>query len=214
MLKGAYTLSRAQNMADDDGWQSLLFNTPSEVDRNYAIAGFDRTQVLQMGFLFEAPIEESNNAFWARVFRHWQVNGVFSAFSGTPFTVTASGTSLNAPGNTQTADLVGTVNVLGGIGPGQPYFDPTAWKAITEPRFGNTGRNSVRGPGQWNIDLSVSRSFALPGGQKIEVRVEAFNLTNTPKFGNPNSNVSGANFMEITSASGERNVRLGLRFAF
>ena len=52
------------------------------------------------------------------VFGGWQLNGIFSSYSGTPFTVTASGTSLNAPGNLQTADqVVDKVKILGGTGP-------------------------------------------------------------------------------------------------
>ncbi len=56
------------------------------------------------------------------------------------------------------------------------------------------------------------RAFQI-GRLKPELRVEACNLTNTPQFGNPASNVTGANFMRILSASNERNIRVGLRLA-
>jgi hypothetical protein len=127
--------------------------------------------------------------------------------------VTTAATSLNAPGNTQTADLVGEVRRLGGIGPNDPYFDPSAWAPVTAPRYGTTGRNSLRGPRVSRLDFSVFRAFQF-GRYRTDFRVEAFNLTNTPQFGNPSSNVTGANFMRIVSASGERNIRFGLRFTF
>jgi hypothetical protein len=55
LLKGAYTLSRAKNMADEDGWVGLTWNHPAMYDQNFALAGFDRTHVFQMGFVWELP---------------------------------------------------------------------------------------------------------------------------------------------------------------
>ena len=213
MLKGAYTLSKAMNMTDDDGWAGLAWNSPEVLDRNYALAGFDRPHVFQMGFVYELPFARGRSGLLPALTRNWQVNGIFARYSGTPFTVTSAGTSLNAPGNMQTADQVGTVERPGGIGPDAPYFDPSAWAAVTQVRYGTSGRNSVRGPGATRLDLSVFRAFQI-GRLKPEVRIEAFNLTNTPQFGNPASNVTGANFMRILSASNERNIRVGLRLAF
>ncbi|PYQ21453.1 MAG: hypothetical protein DMF79_08180, partial [Acidobacteria bacterium] len=102
--------------------------------------------------------------------------------TGRPFTVTASGASLNAPGNGQTADLVGTPNQVGGIGSANPFYDKSAWARVTEVRFGNTGRNSVRGPSWTNLDLSLFRRFPIKK-VTLEARIEAFNVTNTPHFG-------------------------------
>ena len=89
------------------------------------------------------------------------MNGVFAAFQGRPFTVvTAAAGALNAPGNTQTADQVKpVVEKLGGIGAGQPFFDPTAFAAPTGVRFGTSGRNLLRGPGAVNLDLGLFRKF-------------------------------------------------------
>ena len=79
---------------------------------------------------------------------------------------------------------------LGGIGADTPYYDTSAWAPVTEVRPGNTGRNSVRGPGWWNIDLSLFRRFPIGKKVNLEARVEAFNLTNTPHFSNPNGSVN------------------------
>ncbi len=53
--------------------------------------------------------------------------------------------------------------------------------------FGTTGRNSLRGPGIFNMDASLFRAFPIGGARRIEFRVEAINVTNTPKFNNPTS---------------------------
>jgi hypothetical protein len=225
-LKAAYTYSKAMNRVDDDGWTTLNWNSPEVMYKNYGPASYDRTHVFQMGFVADLPFGKGGSGAANAIIKDWSLNGLFSAFTGTPFTVTASGASVNARGNSQTADLVGTPNKLGGIGAGNPYYDTSAWAPITEVRFGNTGRNSVRGPGAWNIDLSLFRRFPVGRKVTLEARAEAFNLTNTPHFQNPNGNVNSGSFMTITSTgqnngtgdSGqdfpERQFRLGVRLQF
>ena len=70
--------------------------------------------------------------------------------------------------------------------------------------FGNTGRNIISGPGRIGTDVSLHRVFPIGERFRFELRGEAFNLTNTPQFGNPAASVTGANFGEVRSASGER----------
>jgi hypothetical protein len=216
-VKGAYTWSKAMNRQDDDGWDAVTFNHPSVLGKNYGPAGYDRTHVFQLGFVAELPMGKDGSGALNVIIKNWSLNGVFSAVSGTPFTVTASGASVNAPGNGQTADLVSPPDKLGGIGAGNPYYDPRSWAPVTEVRFGNTGRNTVRGPGFKNLDLSLFRRFPIKQ-VSLEARIEAFNVTNTPHFNNPsdaNRDVGSAGFMTITSARpDERQIRLGLRLQF
>jgi hypothetical protein len=148
--------------------------------------------------------------------------------SGTPFTVTSAATSLNAPGNTQTADQVlPEVRILGKIGRGESYFDPNAFAPVTAVRFGTVGRNTLRGPGVFNLDASLFRNFKLTERFGLQFRTEVFNLTNTPAFNNPGANVSSPTRMadgsiinlngytEITSAQGtERQFRFALKLSF
>ena len=147
--------------------------------------------------------------------------------SGTPFTVGTSGTSVNAPGNTQTADQVlPNVAILGGHGVGQPYFDPNAFAPVTAVRFGNSGRNILRGPGVFNLDGSVFRNFKMTERFAWQFRAEMFGVTNTPQFGNPGATASSLTrnvddtikalngFTEITSATGERQVRFAAKITF
>ena len=105
LLKGAYTLSRAKNETDDDGWAGLDYNAPSQLGRNYALAGYNRPQNLQLAFVYELPYKSTDQGNRAAhiILGDWQVNGLFSAYSGTPFTITADGAQLNMPSNNQTA---------------------------------------------------------------------------------------------------------------
>jgi hypothetical protein len=216
-LKAAYTYSKAMNRQDDEGWANLSWASDEVLYKNYGPAGYDRTHIFQLGFLAELPFGKGGSGAVNTIIKNWSLNGLFSAFTGTPFTVSASGASVNTRGNAQTADLVGTIEKLGGIGAGDPYYDPSAWARITEVRFGNTGRNTVRGPGWWNIDLSIFRQFPIGKKVTLEARAEAFNLTNTPHFTNPNGNVNSGAFMTITGTSAnspERQFRLGVRLQF
>jgi hypothetical protein len=223
-IQTSYTFSKSISWATS--WMD-----PSQFQRNRALSSFDRPHNLQVGWVAELPFGEgkpfATTGIAKLLLGGWQLNGIFSSYSGTPFTVTASGTSLNAVANLQTADQVkDDVKILGGTGPGQPYFDPLAFRSVTDVRYGNTGLNTLRGPGVVNLDLGLFREFRVRGLQ-IQFRAEAFNATNTPHFNNPGANVSNmrlnadgtvntlGGFTEITSARpDERQVRLGVRIAF
>jgi hypothetical protein len=220
LLKGAYTHSKAIDMADDDGRVGLLFNYAPEIARNEALAGFDIPNNFQLGGFYELPFGKNKpylqSGFAGHVLGGWQINGIFSAYTGLPFTVTASGASLNAPNNTQTADQVlSTVAKLGGIGPGHPYYDPAAYAPVTAVRFGTSGRNTLRAPAIFNTNLSLFRTFPINDRINIQFRAESYNLSNTPHFAAPNANVSAGNFLVITSANtDQRQFRLALKLTF
>jgi hypothetical protein len=220
LIKGAYTYSKAIDMADDDGRTGLLFNYAPMMHRNEAVAGFDIPHNFQVGWLYELPFGKGrsylHSGLGSWIVGGWQINGTLSAYSGTPFTVTASGASLNAPNNSQTADQISpTVTKLGGIGTGHPYYDPTAFAPVREVRFGNTGRNILRGPGVFNTNLSLFRTFPLTERFNLQFRAESYNFTNTPHFLNPAANASSGNFLVITSANqDQRQFRLGLKMVF
>jgi hypothetical protein len=225
LLKGAYTLARAQNESanDEDGRSTLGFNTPAVLDRNFAIAGFDRTHNFQAGFLYQLPWQSGGGGGIARaIINDWQVNGVLGVFSGSSFTVTGNAGILNTPQNTAVADLVGPLVKQGNIGAEGTYYDPSAFAQPAAGTFGNTRRNQFRGPGAWNFDFSLFRAFPIGASRRLEFRMETANLFNTPKFANPTGDLTSGNFMRITAIANsngvnhypERQVRLGLRFSF
>jgi hypothetical protein len=230
-VQASYTYSKAIAFADEAD-SSLAFNIPSAFGRNRSVTGYDRTHNFQTGFIAEFPFGKSKRwateGFARRVLGGWQINGIASAYSGTPFSVTSSGTSLNAPTETQTADQVlSEVAILGGTGPGQSYFDPAAFAPVTAVRYGTSGLNILRGPGFFNVDLGLFRQFSITERVKIQFRTEAFNATNTPHFNNPGTSTTNATrdangkitklngYTEITSAqTDERQFRFGLRLSF
>jgi hypothetical protein len=230
MLGVAYTFSKSISWGDDTD-SGLTWNWVPVLYRNRAVAGFDRTHNLEFYGNYELPFGHgrrfASSGVMAAIAGGWQVNWILSKMSGTPFTVVTSGTSVNSPGNTQTADQVkGSVAILGGHGVGQPYFDPLAFQAVTDVRFGNAGRDTLRGPGIFNLDASLFRNFKMKERIGLQVRMEVFGVTNTPQFGNPGATVSNMSlnadgsvralggYTEITSATGERQIRFAAKFSF
>ena len=225
-VKASYTFSKAIDNVDNE-LGSLLFYDAANFARNRALAGFDRTHNFRFAWVAELPFGAgkhwAHDGFAGKILGGWQVNGIFSAYSGTPFTVTASSASLNAPGETQTADQVkGSVAKLGGIGSSSPYYDPSAFAAVTQVRYGNTGRNILRGPRLVNLDASLFRNFRFKERWNVQLRGESYNISNTPHFSNPSANISSGGFMTITSAlsrannveGGERQFRVALKVSF
>jgi Carboxypeptidase regulatory-like domain/TonB dependent receptor-like, beta-barrel/TonB-dependent Receptor Plug Domain len=232
-LDTAYTWGKSITTSGQDNSDGTLrINIPEYYDLNRCLSGFDRTHNLQITHIVELPFGRGkrwlgSGGVLAAIAGGWQINGILSFHSGTPFSIGASGVALNAPESTQRADQVKPqVQILGGVGPGQPYFDPLAFAPVEEPRFGNAAFNSVRGPGVINWDFGLFRHFQINERIDIQFRMEAFNFTNTPHFGNPGANVSSMSlnpdgtvrslggFSEISSARDERQFRFGLRLGF
>jgi len=234
----SYTWSKAIGIsANDDATPRV--NALPYFYLNRTVQNFDRTQNLAMSGVVELPFGKgkqwvSENRFGSAVLGGWKVNALATLMSGLPFSVTASGSSLNMPGqNSQRADQVlPNVAILGGIGSSSSYFDPLAFRPVTGARFGNAGFNSMRGPGAAVLDLGIAREFAIRERIRLQFRAEAFNASNTPHFGLPGTNASNlvlnpdgsiknlAGYTTISSTQNlgrdfdERHLRFGLRVSF
>jgi hypothetical protein len=233
MFKGAYTWSHAIDYTDDNGWAGVNFNYAPMFQRNRATAGFDVPHNFQIGWVYELPFGKGkkwvNSGTGAVILGGWQLSGREAMFIGNPFTVYAPDTSLNDGGtNTQTANQVSNVQFLGHVGPGQYYYNPAAFAPVTTQSFGTSGLNILREPGMWNTDLEIVRNFRIKERFTLQFRSQFTNLPNTSHFnassngggagngfggaaGGVDSGVTDSSFMQVTSASGERIIRFGLR---
>lgn len=247
-FQASYSWSKVIGLSNlgGDNDSGLAINDPAFRNLNRGVLSIDIPHNFQVTGGYELPFGKGKqflggNKVASALTGGWQLSWLFSAFKGTPFTVTSSGTSLNAPNNTQRADLVKTsVTKLGGIGVGTPFYDPYAFMPVTTARFGTAGFNILRTPGTANLDLGIFRQFDITEGVKLQFRVEAFNATNTPHFAAPGNNASAPSrdaagnilldangrprlngFMEITGTRSygregidERVFRFGLRLSF
>ncbi len=210
-----YTWSHAFDDADNgagSGSSGPAYAYPAYFYLNRSQSGYDRTHNVQIWGLYRLPFGDSqkflNHGFASAIFGGFMLNGQFSHISGAPFTVSPSTSTINAPGETEYAQLVAPYHQLGGhyrgaacyatntcpsnaVSGGKPWFDPSSFANPVEPtatvagnptsvspNFGNTRRNEFRGPGVSNVNASLSRSFKIYRESEFLVRIEAFNALN------------------------------------
>ncbi len=168
--------------------------------------------------LYRFPIGRGQRFFsnWGvipeEVLGGWQINGIFVARTGIPFNVVFNGSNSNCAG--LRPDLVPGQNIGTPTVPGT-YFNTMAFTAPAgyDPSagvscvFGDAGRNLLKGPGFVNADFSLFKEFPVKEWFKIQTRLEAFNVTNSPHFNNPNSDFSSqSNFGVITNTNGNMRI--------
>ena len=145
----------------------------------------------------------------------WRISGLLRALSGSPLNV-VSGQDRALTG------ILGT-NQRANLGPGTGYGDTSSLTnylnplAFAQPAFGTLGnyvRNSLYGPGRWQIDMVLARIVRFSTTQNLEIRVEAFNVTNNFIRNNPVTNLSSPTFGQILSAGDPRIMQFGVKWAF
>ena len=184
-----------------------------------------------------AAMPKMGSPWMQRLLGNWSASSIFTATTGSYLNVTdGSDVSLvglgGVPGTGGTGNdrpnLVGdpfTAGTIAGnptcVGPSQVHtslhwFNSCAYKLQAPLTFGNTARNSLLGPGRWNMDMSVWRTFPLTERYKMDFRAEAFNLFNHPQFGNPATTLSNTSTLGriTTLAYGPRILQVALKLTF
>ncbi|MFN7934876.1 MAG: TonB-dependent receptor [Bryobacteraceae bacterium] len=154
----------------------------------------------------------------------WQVNGIYTFQSGQPLNFGVSGTPPYAGGRASftsasvEAETSGsTSSRIGGVSGGPGYLNADAFRRPNSFEFGDTPRldGRHRGPKTYNLDFSLIKNFALYESMRLQFRAEAFNLTNTPVFGLPNTTVGNPGFGIIGGQANQpRNMQLALKLIF
>jgi hypothetical protein len=226
----SFTWQKGMSMqTGDDGNLLWYINTK----RNWARTDFDRTLNFVQSYVYELPIGPGkallDHGLASKIIGGWQVSGILNLLTGTPFYIGANGGALNTPGETQTANQVADVQILHGVGPGNPWFSTSSFtQPVGAGVFGTSGRNIMSGPGMFRLDLSMFKTFQMTERFKLEIRAESFDLTNTPAFNNPNgtcctSNNASFGIIQGTVGSGSgvngigqfgRSLQLGAKLTF
>ena len=212
----SYTFGRAIDLnSDNDGTVTLTNIFDPEYNRGPA--DYDVTHTFSSNWIYELP--------WGaqRAYGGWQLSGIFYVRSGLPLTITQSqsmlstGITNNRP-NTVCDPALGNATI-------DRWFNTSCFQQVADPTgtFGNTRRNSVRGPGDFNIDFSLIKNTRVAHVDS-EVRVEAFNILNHPQFANPNGQLGNAAFGTIsamlaspscaTCGTTERQIQLAFKVRF
>jgi hypothetical protein len=187
----SYTFGRAIDLAsDNDGTVTLtnIFNP----EYNRGPADYDVTHTFSSNWIYELP--------WAaqRPWGGWQISGIFYLRSGLPITITQAQTMLST-GVTNNRPNTICDPVLSNPTIAQ-FFNTSCFQQVADSTgtFGNTGRNTVRGPGQFNVDASFIKNTKI-GPVASELRLEIFNVLNHPQFANPNGQLGNPAFGTISA---------------
>lgn len=150
------------------------------------------------------------------IFGGWQLSDILVLHTGTPLTITTQGDLLNTGGGyTQVPHRIGDPNLPRSQRTRDRFFNTDAFVLPARFTIGNGGRNTLIGPGYFNLDLSLIKFFPIREKRAVQFRAEFFNATNHPNWGNPGTVLGTAGFGKITSNSNlPRVLQFGLKFLF
>jgi hypothetical protein len=175
---------------------------------------FDVRHRLVVSFGAELPAPTALGTLLQHVAGGWHLNGIVQWQSGFPLTVFDPSLSIRFLTNrpNQTCDPNGNAPETVAA-----WFDTSCFQRRSLPETGEPGttpRNSVTGPGFARTDLSFFKNVGLGGTHRLQFRVEAFNLFNQTRFGQPGNQIGTTNFGRITSADDGRIVQLAIKYNF
>ncbi len=142
----------------------------------------------------------------------WQVATITKLQSGSPLIFNAAYDNLGS-GITNRANV--TCSQVKTIGSTSEWFDTSCFTTPAHLQLGNSKPGVVHGPGFYNSDISLSKSVAIREQMKLSLQIDAFNVTNTPHYSNPDTNLADSNFGQIGGTYGTpRELQLGIHFTF
>lgn len=218
-FSGGFLLTTAYTFGKGIDYSEFALAIPAFPFLNRGRTGFDATQTFVQSYIYELPFGRNKRWFQSGagqlILGGWQVNGIFTRRTGFPLDFTYDPTSLNAPGNGNQPNLVGTPQIFGNVGVGALWFDTSKFSAPAPATFGTVGRNVLHGPGLVDLDFSLFRHFRITERLGLELRFEALNFSNTPHFNNPDTNFGDSSFGQVTTAlQDSRQVQLGAKLSF
>jgi Carboxypeptidase regulatory-like domain/TonB dependent receptor len=213
------TGSSSQSVAGENDLAQNPFDLGAERGRSM----FDARNRFVLSYEWNLPWFRHADRWYGYALGNWQVNGITTFMSGTPFTVydsqdvdlqggapEISGFSSNRP------NLIGNPN----SGPRTPqeWFNASAFQRldpITQAgQFGNEGRNVVQGPAYQEWDFSAIKDIPIRESKSLQFRAEFFNVFNHANFRLPNNDISSPDFGKVSEALPGRLVQLALKFLF
>jgi hypothetical protein len=217
-IMGHYTYSKTIDVVSGDQYNegvSVVDSRNTALDRGRADG--QPQHIAGLSFVWQLPEVKQWSWVGAQVLSGWQLNGIMTATSGSPFSATAGfDTNFDGNGNDR-ANLVGNP-YLSTDRPRQElitqYFNTAAFARPADGTVGNAGRNIMTGPGGSNYDLSVFKNFKVREGHSLQFRSEFFNAFNQVWFGNPTGAINSGNYGKILSARAGRVVQFGLKYGF
>ena len=257
-FRAAYTLSKSIDDSSGFRARSSTLTDPTDPRLDRGLADFDATHRLVISPIWQIPFGSHGNSLLSKLTGGWSVAAIVSFQSGNPFTIYSNNNSSQLNNFLDRADVIGPVTIfkdprtirtfspsldglhgscLGGKETGPFWFDPTNLVCANDfdvpggvPLFshGNMGRNTLRGPGINNWDISILKDFKFTESKSLQFQASFFNAFNHVQFFGPSSSegASGfsSNFGQVTSDTtpstttayyrGPRLIQFALKFYF
>jgi len=211
-----YTLSKAVDDSSENKGTGVSQTNPYNLSLDRGLANFDHRHRFTASVLYELP-RFSANRFVNGVIGGWNLTGILTMQSGTPFSVLSGVDNARSGTGNQYADIIGDPNFSGNRTRAQQvamWFNTAAFTTNALGTFGNAGRNTLTGPSFTSLNIGLHKNFAITESIKIQLRGEAFNVLNNVNLNLPNANRSSSAFGRITSAGDPRILQFALRLSF
>jgi hypothetical protein len=222
----SYTWSHQIDLASNGADLATLSN-PFNAKYDKGSGSYDRRNIFSTNYIYDLPFFKNSNNFAEHEFLSgWQISGITIANSGTPVAITYGTDTIGLGGGTSNrANLIQGVPTLGNKSFNN-YFNTAAFAAPVAPwqggdstsvnqGFGNSGKDKVVGPGRFNTNLSVFKSFPLyHESLRLQLRAESFNTFNHTQFQNLQNSFTASNFGQVTSTWDARKFQFGGKLLF
>jgi hypothetical protein len=216
----SYTWSKSIDLACSGsfGSEGCQLQDAYHPQNDRSVSGYDLPHIFSASAVYEFPFgtgraHRSSNGLVNNTLGGWDINGIVSFSSGTPYTLTVSGDIANTGNTFVRPNLVGN--------PTPAHQSPTQWfnqSAFSAPpayTFGTFSRNALRTDGYQNLDLSIFKTFTIYRESSLQFRAEAFNATNTAIFAAPGNTVGTPTFGVVSSTSNTpRQLQFALKLQF
>ena len=215
-----YTWSKAMGDTDND---SDTIPYAYNREREYAPLSFDRKHVLTVDYVYELPRFATDNPVKYLV-NGWQISGITRMWSGRPFNITSNGDAGTLGGGPRPDYIGGDVKLENPTR--ENYFNIFAFARPQQGSLGNLGRNTLRGPGINNWDVSLFKNTRIGERVNVQLRFETFNVFNHTQWDGLNTGLNAPNpgvvptaatrgqFGTVTSTRDPRNIQLGMKLLF
>jgi Carboxypeptidase regulatory-like domain/TonB-dependent Receptor Plug Domain len=218
---GGYTLSKSTDNGSGIrtlGGDTLFPQNSFCLECEWGLSIFDVRHRFVASVLYELPFGGGKpflkDGVGGAILGGWQISAIVNKSSGFPRNV-LSGTDRSNTGGGQDRP-----NVVAGIDPNDgpqtvaKWFNTDAYVPNVVGTWGNAGRNTVIGPGIFNLDTSIIRNFRM-GSKALQLRLEAFNVLNNPIWNDPSTTLTSSTYGAITSTRRPmRELQLGVKFVF
>jgi hypothetical protein len=180
-----------------------------------SLSAADVTHNVTLDWVYQAPTPFAKSLVSRQVLGGWQVSGIWKGRTGLPLGISQTG------GRPDVVDIKNAVNQNCCSYGNLKYLNTAAFQLVPVPtvssrtvRRGHANSTPLRGPGSWNLDLSLAKSFRVTESKKLELKADMLNALNHTNYSGVATNLSGNNFGEATPSDASRVIQLQLRLAF